>query len=175
MTQAQIEAVFPQLILVCGTILGAAIVLISTILNSWFNQRTTRIASKEERNRTRLETIYATLIEIESIHNARYFSVIKRIKLGKSIEIESAEGIPPIKKLKMLVDLYYPNLKSSYLSFEQKKQGFFQEFTSLMIQPSLSLSEDEKQKILVEISTRWKEVISEIKNMQDEVCKQIKA
>ncbi|MGZ0656578.1 hypothetical protein ACWPKS_13320 [Coraliomargarita sp. W4R72] len=173
MNAEDLKLILPQIVLVGGTLLGAIIAVSSSALNSRINHKKTQKAAKEERDRTRFEAMYLALIEIENSYNSRYFSVVKRIQSGKKFKIESTDGVPPIKKLKMLVDLYHPELKTAHDVFEQKKAEFGKKFTALLTKNPSTLSDLEKEEIFNEFTELWKGILGEIKKLQDAISNEI--
>jgi len=159
---------------VVGTLGGAVVGFLASFVNAWFNQRKAEISGKESRERQRLEEIYRTLFDIRRDYQIILNHIIEKIHDEKPIETLPSTDMPPISKLEMLVDLYFPGLKDAHNDFVTAKNTFGQEYASVVIRSFKAETPETKQRLCGKVATLYEYIDDRLTAIQHRIQQIIK-
>jgi hypothetical protein len=159
---------------VVGTLGGAILGFLASFVTSWFNQRKAEISGYESRERQRLEEIYRTLFDITRDYQIILGQVIEKIHYEKPFETKPDTNIPPIIKLEMLVDLYFPELKDVHNDFVAAKNKFGEEYAQVISRSFKAETSETKQRLCGKFATLYKHIDDRLTAIQHRIQQVIK-
>ena len=159
---------------VISSLCGGLLSLLGAFGNSFLNQRKTERLSKEDRERKNLEEIYTTLFDVRK----DYYNTLNQVtnKIFNNMEIKSTDSheLPPLIKLDMLINLYFPSLKDSHSKLVNTKNIFGEELGVVMLNSYTSKSLEDKQQQFAKFWNLMNKLEENIKEIQDNIVKIIK-
>ncbi|WP_201321984.1 hypothetical protein [Pseudanabaena sp. lw0831] len=163
---------------VISSLCGGFLSLLGAFGNSLLNQRKTERLSKEDRERKNLEEIYVILHEIRKDYYNLTLNQVSN-KIFNNVEIKSIEShelnkIPPLIKLDMLINLYFPSLKDVHSKLVITKNIFGEELGVVMLNSYTSKSLEDKQQQFSKFWNLMNKLEENIKEIQDNIVKIIK-
>ncbi len=159
---------------VIGTILGAIVGFLASFFIVFYNQRRVALVAKEDRMRQRLEDLYRTLIFVNNDYTEHIGQMINKVHHNVPITVQKPVDIPPLIKVEMLVNLYFPEFKAIYGEFENEKDEFGKLYADTIGSNYQSSSLENKQKICGAFVSRYKTLSNKIERLKESICKQMK-
>lgn len=160
---------------VIGTLSGAAIGLLASFLIAYFNKSSDERKAKSDRDRSRIEKIYELLISIKMERGKDFGRVLNWIHHTVPIANDEVSDIPPIVELDMLINLYFPDLKTE----QEKLMGAIHKYGKSSLEARQT---DYRKKTLAEkqsasgtLLNMQGSIENEIKSMQECLAKRVKA
>lgn len=159
---------------VISTLLGGVLVLLGSLATAWFNKSTERRLAKEARERERLEEVYTTLVAIRSVYIDMHHQASIKILFNSSAAPKEKESnderMPPIVRLQMLVNLYFPALRPSFSEFEVAKNDFGVKYAELMVERSSNRQLPEREELRDRFTRLFSLIDERISDMQKAVA-----
>ena len=170
MAEPIISTEFSKWIPVVGTLLGAAIGFIGGFFNSWFINRNKEKIDKESRERARLENLYETLIAIRMDYQAMLGQMIAKVHFNNEVVFIEQVCIPPLVKLDMVINLYFPTLIELYTKFVLGKVKFGKLWANNLQTSFTTSSLQDKQNECSKYEKYFNEIDIEISKLQEKLA-----
>jgi hypothetical protein len=163
-----------ELVRLIPTFCGATIALIGAFGTAYFNQKKSENLARENREREKLEELYVTLIQVQKAYTKIIEQSVQKINFNVPIEIREVIDIPPIVKLDMLVNLYFPNLKAFHNDFVDARNIFSKEYLNILTTEYKEQLLENKQKTCQRVLDSYFKINETIRLFQLEIARIIK-
>lgn len=167
--------VISQLLPVVGTLLGSTIGFVGGLFIMWLTNKNRESAERESRERDRLERLYETLIEIRIYYQGILGQMISKVHFNTPPTSKEYSGIPPLIKLDMVIHMYFPGLVEAHKKFVSIAEPFGAKWAENISTSFSGEPIEVKQKICGEYIRLFKEMDSEISNLQQHLAAMAKA
>lgn len=160
---------------VVGALLGAAVGFLGGLMNLQLTHKNKESAERESRERTRLESLYETLVEIRMDYQGLLGQMISKVHFNTPPKAKEGSGIPPLIKLDMVIHMYFPCLVEAHKKLVSAIEPFGQKWAENVTTSFSGHSVQERQKICGEYAVLLKEIDNEISNLQRQLAGMAKA